>query len=138
MKPSVAFGILFLLAISLVTVYMVLLPNNMRENQFAKNKEGYWGIPTAEFDWCESNYNWVSFMAEPWNTVTGLSYIMVGAATIPYYLRLSHAHDIDLSMYLYLLFTLFVVGFPTTVFHATLQYEHQLLDKLAMYFMTSA
>ena len=76
-------------------------------------------------------------MAEPWNTVTGLSYIVVGAVAIPYYYRLGRAHKVDLSIYLYGLAVEWFVGIATTTFHATLQYEHQLLDKISMHALVS-
>lgn len=87
---------------------------------------------------CESNYNVVSFVAEPWNSFTGLSYIALAIPGVLYYTQLSIRHNINLSMHLYTLFNLAHLGFATTLFHATLQFEHQLMDKWAMHCLLSA
>jgi len=42
----------------------------------AEEKLGYWGKRTATIDWCESNYEVTSFIAEFWNTISNLVMIL--------------------------------------------------------------
>ncbi len=39
--------------------------------------QGAWGAPTAPLDWCERNYNWTYWMAEPFNTLSSVAYAVV-------------------------------------------------------------
>ena len=55
-----------------------------------------------------------------------------------YYKQLEYRNDINLhSMFLSLIVILPLLGFATSLFHATLQYEHQLLDKMGMHLLVS-
>ena len=82
----------------------------------------------------------MSFIAEPWNSITGLSYFVVGMTGAIYYSRLAIRHGVPMSnlwMHVYSLLCMASLGIATFVFHATLRWEHQVLDKIAIYFMFS-
>jgi len=89
-----------------------------------------YGPPNAEFDWCERNFLWSKFVAEPVNTVTGLFFIVVPL--------LGEALHKDLPLpwpaHLTLFFT-GLIGIGTVLFHATLRYPAQLLDELPIYYL---
>uniref|UniRef100_A0A8C9FRA2 Alkaline ceramidase n=1 Tax=Pavo cristatus TaxID=9049 RepID=A0A8C9FRA2_PAVCR len=42
----------------------------------AADREGYWGPPTSTLDWCEENYAVSYHIAEFWNTVSNLIFIL--------------------------------------------------------------
>ncbi|KAJ7418207.1 Alkaline ceramidase 3 [Willisornis vidua] len=42
----------------------------------AADREGYWGSPTSTLEWCEENYAVSSYIAEFWNTVSNLIFIL--------------------------------------------------------------
>uniref|UniRef100_A0A8B9VQ62 Alkaline ceramidase n=1 Tax=Anas zonorhyncha TaxID=75864 RepID=A0A8B9VQ62_9AVES len=42
----------------------------------AADREGYWGPPTSTLEWCEENYAVSYYIAEFWNTVSNLIFIL--------------------------------------------------------------
>ncbi|GLE07402.1 hypothetical protein PINS_up017564 [Pythium insidiosum] len=44
----------------------------------AVSREGYWGAPTAMIDWCEANYEYSPYIAEFWNTISNLLFVVLG------------------------------------------------------------
>jgi hypothetical protein len=73
-------------------------------------------------DWCEQNYNVVEYIAEFWNTITGVA-IAISAL---YFRRLATREMKRIVWYLLL------VSVGTILFHSTLLYKYQLLDEMPM------
>lgn len=117
--------------------YYFYIPTALIEENNDKNLSGYVGEPNAEFDWCEANYRVTYYIVEPWNTITGLTYIFVTMILYPYYKQLTGKHNINIDNLLTLLIVLIPLGIATCLFHATLQYKHQLLDEFSMYYLIS-
>eukprot|EP01080_Neovahlkampfia_damariscottae_P004746 gene4746-8328_t len=92
---------------------------------------GFWSPSTSSVDWCEPNYLHVTWMAETWNTITNLSYIIlaiIGFKTV----------YVNAPFKLRLLPTIFlIVGIGSCLFHATLLRSAQLLDELPMLYLIS-
>jgi dihydroceramidase len=89
-----------------------------------------YGAPNAEFDWCERNFLWSNFIAEPVNTFTGLFFIF-----LPILGELLHLHiSLPFPAHLTLIFS-GLIGVGTILFHATLRYWAQLLDELPIYYL---
>ncbi|RMC07514.1 hypothetical protein DUI87_16988 [Hirundo rustica rustica] len=116
------------------------------------DRDGYWGSPTSTLEWCEENYAVSYYIAEFWNTVSNLIFILppIYGAIQTYkdglekrYLAAYLCLTACIScMYLKILpvcyyaddsFDLFsAVGLGSWCFHMTLKYEMQLLDELPM------
>jgi len=92
---------------------------------------GYWGPPTATLDWCEENYVSSFYIAELWNTISNLSFILFTLFGVLQCWRLSLEWRYFRS---YLGITL--VGLGSWAFHSTLLYEFQLMDELPMIYAT--
>ncbi|KAI9498028.1 alkaline phytoceramidase family protein [Zychaea mexicana] len=88
--------------------------------------EGYWGPITSSVDWCEDNYTYSHYVAEFWNTVSSLAMIFLGLLGVALHHR-SLGWRLSGS---YLLIV--VVGIGSVLFHATLQFEHQMWDEVPM------
>ncbi|ORX51678.1 alkaline phytoceramidase family protein [Hesseltinella vesiculosa] len=91
-----------------------------------QNVTGYWGPITSSVDWCEENYAHSFYIAEFWNTVSSFAMVALGLLGIV-------AHHRSMGWRLsngYLMIV--VVGVGSVLFHATLQYEHQMWDEVPM------
>lgn len=89
--------------------------------------DGIWGTPTSTIDWCEENYHVTPLIAEFWNTISNVIFIvpsllMLGIGTI-------EGHE---ERFQWCHFSVFTVGFGSWCFHMTLLYSMQLLDELPM------
>ena len=84
---------------------------------------GYWPPPSGEFNWCEPDYVYTPLVTELWNSVTSLSFL-VGPV-----LGWGRAKCWEVRLNLLLVAA---IGLGSVVFHATLQYEGQLLDEVPM------
>lgn len=84
-------------------------------------------------DWCEENYKVIPFIAEFWNTITGLFLCMSSFLFYKNNKKLTG----KLNSYLFQANnTLFIVGIGTMFFHGTLLYIFQLFDEIPMLLMT--
>jgi hypothetical protein len=92
---------------------------------------GKWGKPNAEFDWCEDNYQWTEWVAEPWNSLTSFAYSAMSLAAGRQHAALLTAEP-RLVLILHLITA---IGIGSFLFHGTLQYKMQLLDELPMYYL---
>jgi len=96
------------------------------DDTFPDTTKYYWPR-TATLDWCEENYAVCRNIAEFWNSLTNLTFLILavyGAYTVA-------RHKLELR-YLLAYLTLGFVGVGSFLFHATLTYEMQLLDELPM------
>jgi hypothetical protein len=83
-------------------------------------------------DWCEVNYTVVWWIAEFWNTISGVAIVLAGYLFKKCQLEncsIKHVSRINLNKVVSLLYT---VGVGTMLFHGTLWYPFQLLDELPM------
>ena len=87
---------------------------------------GFWGPPTSSIDWCERNYEVTYFIAEFWNTVSNLAFI-IPPLVVAYQLR-GKVDGVYLASLIYMAFT----GMGSFAFHGTLLYSMQLWDELSM------
>lgn len=87
---------------------------------------GLWGAPTSSVDWCEANYQYTPYVCELANTVSSLA--MVAAGLIGWWL---HRRTLE-RRFLLAFFAVAVVGVGSIAFHATLQFQLQMLDELPM------
>lgn len=81
----------------------------------------YWGEITSTVDWCEINYEYSQYIAEIKNSVSSLPIILLGL----YYLRKKMLVGLCVMF----------IGIGSTIFHATLLYEGQLLDEIPMLYL---
>lgn len=88
---------------------------------------GFWDPITSTIDWCEKNYQVTYYIAEFWNTVSNLTFI------IPPLLAYVELKNMDIPfLYLAPLLYLSFVGLGSFFFHMTLKYEMQLWDEMFM------
>lgn len=101
---------------------------------YRDSNSGYWGFPSSTMDWCEENYAVTPLVAEFWNTVSNVTFI------VPPLIATYHLWRYKLSelgpIVCFLLLS--VVGFGSFAFHCTLLYHSQLLDELPMIYGTCA
>ena len=119
MHPRVVFVLLGLTLAFTTTIYYVRIPSDLSAGLSNKSSSGYWGLPNAEFDWCEFNYLSSFYVAEPVNSFTMISFFVVIFRLFKY-LRSAlhsclHAHA--------LLIEIGLVAIGSFAFHATLQYK---------------
>ena len=88
---------------------------------------GFWGPPSSTINWCETNYEVTHYIAEFWNTITNLGFI------IPPLFGLSNCRNLGIeSRYAYSFILILLVGIGSWMFHMTLTFEMQLLDEIPM------
>ena len=88
---------------------------------------GFWGQPTATLDWCEKNYVVSYYIAEFWNTITNLWFIVPAI----YGIIDSYKQGFE-TRYIACYALLLLTGVGSWLFHMTLLYPMQLLDELPM------
>eukprot|EP00729_Bicosta_minor_P004284 gene4284-30626_t len=93
----------------------------------ASGEIGYWGKMDSTIEWCEPNYAMVPWIAEFWNTTSSLLIAMSGLINLYH----AGAQGYETRYVLYSC-TLIAVGLGSTLYHATLRYDMQMLDELPM------
>lgn len=92
----------------------------------------------STIDWCEKNYITSEYIAEYWNTVTGLFLIL---SSIVFYNRnksLINTNNTHIKQNFKNIYNLLIlVGIGTMLFHSTLLYPFQLLDEIPMILLAS-
>ena len=109
-----------------------------------QQREGRWPPPNAQINWCEEDYQHSFYVAELFNTVTNLCYIIVGVSMLldVYRKRASEVrngmkgkekppifepppttHDLVCVCTI-------LTGVFSGIFHATLQFQYQRLDEI--------
>jgi dihydroceramidase len=90
---------------------------------------GFWGVNTATVDWCETNYEHLHYVCEFFNSVSSLAMVLAGVLGIALHRRV-------LELRFLLAFAMVsVVGIGSIAFHATLLFQHQMLDELPMLYL---
>ncbi|KAL0485062.1 dihydroceramidase [Acrasis kona] len=104
------------------------------------NHAPYWGKPTANINWCEPDYVHSPYIAETFNTFSNLVYLFVA---ISGFLRIfrsvpkeSSISRIDLLRFYILHLCAVAVFIGSSLFHATLLKQCQLMDELPMLYST--
>ena len=83
----------------------------------------YWGQPDTTVSFCEEKYTKNAWIAEYYNTISAMSYILFGA----FFLATKIKH-IGISM--------IILGLSTMTMHGTLRYYGQWLDECSMLFIS--
>lgn len=103
----------------------------------SSRSEGSWGSMvwrwvgsgTSPVDWCEDNYTISPHIAEFFNTLSNVLFIVVPVGAS----RLWHSYSRNVSRGVHAVWVLFVVvGLSSAYFHATLSLLGQLLDELSI------
>ncbi|TMW57008.1 hypothetical protein Poli38472_002933 [Pythium oligandrum] len=92
-----------------------------------RSPTGFWGQPTATVDWCEPNYQHSFYIAEFWNTVSNLLFVILGL----YGLVRSMKQGFEWRFHT-LFLSVIITGFGSAMFHGTLQQMHQQFDETPM------
>lgn len=137
MRPRTVGLILFTTSLLSFLQYTLFVPKSIQQTaQSDGNNDGYWGPPTGDFDWCEYNYQSFYFIAEPWNTVTALIYVIFGILMIREHTIFSKNQlSINFTDFRIMCIFLSFMGIGSVLFHSTLWYKMQLLDEMGMSFM---
>jgi len=91
------------------------------------NASGYWGASDTLAQFCEPKYDYFDGIAEFWNTLSSLAYVVSGAYA------LTKTLDLDLQPRFSLTYaTVLVTGVGSVIFHMTMRYWAELADELPM------
>jgi hypothetical protein len=87
-------------------------------------------------DWCESNYLISDYIAEYWNTITGVCFMISGYMF--YYNNQTWFYTTKYAINFTRIIVLFLlVGIGTILFHSTLLFPFQLLDEIPMILLSN-
>ncbi len=87
-----------------------------------------WGPVTSSVDWCEPNYAWAPWVAEPFNTLSSLAMVLIGVYGFVRHRDLPARYRVAFAL-------LALVGLGSVAFHATLKQPTQMLDELPMLYL---
>jgi hypothetical protein len=92
----------------------------------------------STIDWCELNYINSEYVAEYWNTITGVFLIISGVMFYNLNKKLIMTNNIYIRQNFKNIYNLLIlVGIGTMLFHGTLLYPFQLLDEIPMILLAS-
>ena len=92
---------------------------------------GYWGEHTATRDWCEQNYATSPYIAEFWNTISNLTYILFSLNLLRYKQKFTKITELkQFKSINIIIYSMFILGLSSGAFHATLKYWPQFMDRL--------
>lgn len=89
--------------------------------------EAFWGPVTSTIDWCEPNYMYSPFVAEPLNTFSNLSFVIFGLIG-----ALHEYRQNSKTSFILMHGTISLIGLGSMAFHGTLSLLGQQLDELPM------
>jgi len=92
---------------------------------------GFWGDVTANVDWCEDNYVTTHYIAEFWNALSSLWFVLVGLICYFNEMDVFKSSESETPFLLCYLSSI-VIGFGSMLFHGTLKWSMQTLDELPM------
>jgi len=126
--------------VTAATIFFFAVPDSLQNDSeqlsitHLMNRDGVWGPPTSEVDWCELNHIHTIYVTELFNSTTSFYYVFI--AIYAYYKHAEVlAFDPTSARHQTLLLMLAVVGFGSVAFHGTLQYYMQLLDEIPMIYL---
>jgi dihydroceramidase len=90
---------------------------------------GFWGPTTSTVDWCETNYAHSHYISEMFNSASSLAMVLAGVLGI-----LLHRGVLE-RRFMLAFAMVSVVGLGSIAFHATLQFQFQLMDELPMIYL---
>ncbi len=90
---------------------------------------GFWGPTTSTMDWCETNYAHSYYISELFNSVSSLAMVLAGVLGI-----LLHRGVME-RRFMLAFAMVSVVGLGSIAFHATLQFQYQMMDELPMIYL---
>ena len=90
--------------------------------------EPFWGNATSSVNWCEVDYEYSSFVAEMFNSLSSICIILAGLMG-----SILHKEWIELPFHCSFLSTS-LVGLGSIAFHATLKKSTQAMDEVPMLF----
>jgi len=125
MEPWFAASVLAALTCVGTNCYFFRIPDNLR----LMGQGGRWGVPDAEFNWCEPDYMLLDWIAEPVNTISNIIFVL---APITFLLF----HDASKDVYVQA-FLIMGIGVGSMLFHASLRYTMQLCDELPMFWFVT-
>ena len=92
---------------------------------------GFWGIITATRDWCEPNYAKSPYIAEFWNTISNLMYILFAFNLLIHKERFNKINKLkQFKSVNLIIYSMLILGLSSGAFHATLKYWPQFMDRL--------
>ena len=89
--------------------------------------DGYWGKPTANYDWCEDNYVLTPYVAEFWNALSSLPTLTVGLYFLLKARKHAYGYRFEVAGAM-----LAIVGLGSAAFNGTLTRWGQILDEVPM------
>lgn len=90
---------------------------------------GYYETVTSTIDWCEPNYTHSYYIAEFYNSLSNIVFILSGIAGVVLSRKLGYE-----AVFWVQYMCNIVIGIGSFAFHATLQYNGQQMDELSMVF----
>ena len=91
-----------------------------------------WG--SSHVDWCEANYKVTPYIAEFYNTLSNIPFLLLPPIAIYYNLEVYHKYGFKNSLTLIILF---IIGAGSFYFHAKLSFAGQILDELAILYVVT-
>ncbi|KAI9905699.1 hypothetical protein PsorP6_014244 [Peronosclerospora sorghi] len=88
---------------------------------------GFWGPPTSTIDWCELNYEYTYYIAEFWNTISNIFFVLLGL----YGLYGTFKMGLETRFQIQIVGVM-AIGLGSAMFHGTLQYVYQQCDETPM------
>ncbi|XP_072033384.1 alkaline ceramidase 3-like [Amphiura filiformis] len=98
----------------------------------AKDASGMWSPLTAHNDWCEENYDTTFYVAEFWNTITNITFIINALIGLRQTYK-DRSERRNFNIYL----TLLAVGIGSWLFHMTLRHTLQMADEIPMLWLAA-
>lgn len=103
-------------------------PDDTSSTSFNGTSTGYWGPVTSTIDFCEANYDVSPYIAEFWNTISNLGFILFPLLSSWNVMRHKPTDWLVVISFWIMVF----MGMGSWMFHMTLQYYMQLWDELSM------
>jgi dihydroceramidase len=87
---------------------------------------GYWGVPTAVHQFCEPKYATSKYVAEFYNSISSLLYVLVAAYALS---RREFRQDPSMVLTAALVA---LIGLGSAAFHGTMLFEYEMCDEVPM------